>query len=153
MATCRQCIHWDKCSKEDGTTRYYGEKIAAGNVEKLCEWFINAADVTGEVVRDILSLIDDKIRYEVEIYNGFHSLRNGKTICQERVNALNDIKLIINHQFRVTPQSEYMEIFWEIDKLLTKIITDDEDGTSFIGVDMQKYYALKMKYTEGKYGK
>ena len=40
------------------------------------------------------------------------------------------------------------EIFWEIDKLLTRIITDDENGTQFIGVDMQKYYALKKKYTE-----
>ena len=40
------------------------------------------------------------------------------------------------------------EIFAEIDKLLTRIITDDEDGTQFIGVDMQKYYALKKKYTE-----
>ena len=32
-------------------------------------------------------------------------------------------------------------------KLLARIITDDEAGTQFIGVDMQKYYALKMKYT------
>ena len=44
------------------------------------------------------------------------------------------------------------EIFWEVDKLLTRIITDDEDGTQFIGVDMQKYYALKKKYTEGSNG-
>ena len=42
------------------------------------------------------------------------------------------------------------EIFWEIDKLLTMIYTDDEDGSKFIGVDMQKYYALKKKYTEGE---
>ena len=42
-----------------------------------------------------------------------------------------------------------MEIFWEIDKLLTHIITDDEDGTQFIGIDMQKYYLLKKKYLPG----
>lgn len=49
----------------------------------------------------------------------------------------------------VAPKSEVArEIFWEIDKLLTRIITDDESGEQFIGVDMQKYYALKTKYTE-----
>lgn len=48
----------------------------------------------------------------------------------------------------VAPRAEVArEIFWEIDKLLLRIITDDEEGTQFIGVDMQKYYALKMKYT------
>lgn len=48
----------------------------------------------------------------------------------------------------IAPRAEVArEIFWEIDKLLARIITDDEAGTQFIGVDMQKYYALKMKYT------
>ena len=48
----------------------------------------------------------------------------------------------------VAPRAEVArEIFWEIDKLLLSIITDDEEGTRFVGVDMQKYYALKMKYT------
>lgn len=40
------------------------------------------------------------------------------------------------------------EIFWEIDKLLTIIYTDDEDGRKFIGIDMAHYYGLKKKYTE-----
>ena len=40
------------------------------------------------------------------------------------------------------------EIFWEIDKLLTAIYLDDEDGTNFVGVDIQKYHALKKKYME-----
>ena len=39
------------------------------------------------------------------------------------------------------------EIFWEIDKLLT-IIRTDESGTAFVGVNMQKYYALRKTYTE-----
>ena len=44
----------------------------------------------------------------------------------------------------VAPRAEVAEkIFWEIDKLLTVVYTDDEDGRKFIGVDMQKYYALK----------
>ena len=49
MATCKECIHWDKCSKTDGRTRYYGERNAANNVEVLCEWFISSANVV-EVV-------------------------------------------------------------------------------------------------------
>lgn len=69
------------------------------------------ADVApkSEVIQDILSLIDNKIRYEVEIYNSFISARHSKTLCQERVNAMNDIKLIINHQFRYLPQKKYTE--------------------------------------------
>lgn len=35
------------------------------------------------------------------------------------------------------------EIFWEIDMLLTAIYLDDEDGTHFVGVDIQKYHALR----------
>lgn len=50
MATCKECLHWDKCSKANGRTRYYGEITAAGNAEILCEWFIPTADVA-EVVR------------------------------------------------------------------------------------------------------
>lgn len=70
-----------------------------------------SADVApkSEVIDEILSLIDDKIRFEVEMYNGFHSLKNSKTLCQERVNALNDIKLIINHQFRAELKKKYTE--------------------------------------------
>ena len=57
------------------------------------------------------------------------------------------------HTADVAPRAEVArEIFWEIDKLLAKIITDDEEGTQFIGVDMQKYYALKKKYTEAETG-
>ena len=45
MATCRECIHWSKCSRNDGTTRYYGKEIACGNADKLCEWFISTTEV------------------------------------------------------------------------------------------------------------
>lgn len=45
MATCRKCIHWDKCSKVDGITRFYGKEMACNNAEKLCEWFISTANV------------------------------------------------------------------------------------------------------------
>ena len=45
MATCRKCIHWDKCSKVDGTTRFYGKEMACNNAEKLCEWFISGEEI------------------------------------------------------------------------------------------------------------
>lgn len=38
MPTCRNCINWTKCVK-DSKTRYYGEDIAANNVDELCKWF------------------------------------------------------------------------------------------------------------------
>ena len=79
-------------------------------------------------------------------------------ILNELVNDCPDKEEFYNRVFEevdtmpaanVAPKSEFAsEIFWEIDKLLTRIITDDENGTQFIGVDMQKYYALKKKYTE-----
>ena len=54
---------------------------------------------------------------------------------------------VFNADYR--KQSEVAsEIFWEIDKLLTAIYLDDEDGTNFVGVDIQKYHALKKKYME-----
>ena len=40
------------------------------------------------------------------------------------------------------------EIFWEIDMLLTAIYLDDEDGTHFVGVDIQKYHALRKEIHE-----
>ena len=39
MATCRKCIHWEKCSKADGTTQFYGKEMACNNVEELCVGF------------------------------------------------------------------------------------------------------------------
>ena len=42
------------------------------------------------------------------------------------------------------------KIFWEVDQLLTAIYLDDEDGTNFVGVDIQKYHALKKKYMKIK---
>ena len=60
MANCRECIHWKKCSKTNGITRYYGEMIAADNVENLCEWFINAADVAPRAEVEML-----KEKYEI----------------------------------------------------------------------------------------
>lgn len=44
MANCKMCIHQNKCFR-NGKTRYYGETIASDNVEELCEWFVNTADV------------------------------------------------------------------------------------------------------------
>ena len=45
MANCKNCIHWNECSKQNGITRYYGKEIASNNVEELCKWFISTEDV------------------------------------------------------------------------------------------------------------
>ena len=45
MATCKTCVHWDKCFKKDGT-RYYGPDCACNNVERLCEWFFEKGNGT-----------------------------------------------------------------------------------------------------------
>ena len=42
--TCKNCINWNKWCAEDNKTSYYGEDIAADNVEELCDWFINAEE-------------------------------------------------------------------------------------------------------------
>ena len=39
------------------------------------------------------------------------------------------------------------EIFGEVDKILTIITIDDDEG--FVGVNFDKYRELKKKYTEG----
>ena len=46
MATCKECVGYNFCSrKRDGETDYYGKEIACGNVEDLCGDFKNKADV------------------------------------------------------------------------------------------------------------
>lgn len=37
--TCKNCVHYDVCSKEDGTTNYYGEVIICKDVDELCKYF------------------------------------------------------------------------------------------------------------------
>lgn len=39
MSTCKDCIHIEVCKDRLGTTKYYDNVIAAGNVEKLCAFF------------------------------------------------------------------------------------------------------------------
>lgn len=37
--TCKNCVHYDVCSKEDGTTNYYGKVIISKDVDELCKDF------------------------------------------------------------------------------------------------------------------
>lgn len=78
--------------------------------DELASTYDKLENAKNEVIQAILSLIDDKIRYEVELYNGFNSARPFKSLCQERVNALNDLKLIINYQFRAELKNKYTEV-------------------------------------------
>ena len=80
-------------------------------------------------------------RYYIEIVNGrLESDKFGHTYGE----AIERFALLENDLLAKVAEM----IFWEIDKLLTVVYTDDEDGRKFIGVDIQKYYALKKKYTE-----
>lgn len=36
---CKDCYHYGICSKEDGTTNYYGKEDACADVEKRCQYF------------------------------------------------------------------------------------------------------------------
>ena len=60
MATCRKCIHWDKCSKADGTTRFYGKEVACNDAEKLCEWFISTTEVAP--IADTVRKMQERLR-------------------------------------------------------------------------------------------
>lgn len=37
--TCKDCYHYDVCSKKDGTTDYYGKEIACDDVDEMCKNF------------------------------------------------------------------------------------------------------------------
>lgn len=37
--TCKDCYHCDVCSEKDGTTNFYGKKIACNDVDKICQYF------------------------------------------------------------------------------------------------------------------
>lgn len=73
---CKKCIHWDKCSKTNGKTRYYGETIASDNVEELCEWFISTADVVPKSEADeIAEELSDTIVMKDELFDEVIKLR------------------------------------------------------------------------------
>lgn len=49
----------------------------------------------------------------------------------------------------VAPRAEVArEIFWEIDMLLMSITIDEEAEESFVGLDFDKYLAIRRKYTK-----
>ena len=90
-------IEWQKQEIECLTRQIDAYGLA---IKKLAEKSEIGVAPRAETVEEILALIDDKIRFEVEVCNGFLSARHSKTLYQERINALNDMKLIIKHQFR-----------------------------------------------------
>ena len=63
MATCRECIHWSKCSKKDGTTRFYGKDICVDNAEQLCEYFISTAEVAP--IEDTVRKLKERLSFEI----------------------------------------------------------------------------------------
>ena len=83
--------------------------------------------------------LNRRLKWLRKQYGDYDHYTNGYDECVEAVEDFPTADVV--------PRAVIDEIFWEIDKLLTMIYTDDDDGSKFIGVDMQKYYALKKKYT------
>lgn len=103
MASCRDCINWDECKTISGTTKYYGEESAAGNVESLCLMFEKrahsiqeAAEI--EVAREILNIITQRQELVMQRAQGTSNLWHcghytGKLLAYE------DIKEIIEQKY------------------------------------------------------
>ena len=91
MATCKKCIHQNKCF-QNGKTRYYGEKIAADNVEQLCEWFISTADVApkSEVAREIFAEIEKDGKYAISFVENHKSY--SEEVRQSKLECYKDIQ-------------------------------------------------------------
>lgn len=69
-------------------------------------------------------------------------------ICLERREEIRRLQALHKEDLANVTRDLAIEIFWKVDNLLTAIYLDDEDGTNFVGVDIQKYHALKKKYME-----
>lgn len=64
-------------------------------------------------------------------------------ICLEHREEIRALQEKHEAELAVAKRQFAREIFWEIDMLLTAIYLDDKDGTHFVGVDIQKYHALR----------
>ena len=59
--TCRKCIHFAVCSKDE-QTRYYGKEIACGNVEELCQHFQDKSALEKQIPKKV-EVIDKNYGY------------------------------------------------------------------------------------------
>lgn len=131
---CKNCIHWGKCSKTNGKTRYYGETIASDNVEELCEWFISTADVVPK----------SEVERLEHILNSY-ALQYGTVTEQQEV-------------IDKTKEEVAWEIFAEIDNILYRFAYPSLTAIGTINVinaegyhlRTRDYAELKKKYTENK---
>ena len=58
--TCRKCIHFVVCSKDE-QTRYYGMEIACDNVEELCQHFQDKSALEKQIPKKPQKIISNKI--------------------------------------------------------------------------------------------
>ena len=96
---CKDCIHWDKCSKKDGKTRYYGKQCAANNVEILCEWFVNTADVVPKSEVDDLRryiILNEDIAIKCKRENG----EQNKEYWKGKISAFRQIRAYIDAELK-----------------------------------------------------
>ena len=149
MAQCKDCIHWDECSKKDGKTRYYGKRCAANNVEILCEWFVNTADVVPK------SEVEQLKRNLEQCENGYrqemHLLQCKLADEQSKVREIFEE---IEQEIELALESNYKA---KNGQMMSEHITNEE--REFIEYVNGKIHALggisyfiaelKKKYTEG----
>ena len=130
---CKNCIHWGKCSKTNGKTRYYGETIASDNVEELCEWFISTVDVVPKSeVENYKQIAETQQKLSMDRYFEIKELK------EDNERLKDDIEYLQDNVFKVRLEVA-REIFEEIEKLHLHITNE---------FDVRRYTELKKKYTE-----
>jgi hypothetical protein len=77
MATCRDCVGYNFCSRNrDGLTDYYREEVACSNVEDLCCVFTNKADYV-----PVVRCSQCRKRYTTECALWFSQLDDKQYFC------------------------------------------------------------------------
>lgn len=111
-------------------------------VEKCCD---EARDETSsEVERLGRALAEQEAEYDQALQDKARECNIAiDKICLEHREKIRALQEKHEAELAVAKREFAREIFWEIDMLLTAIYLDDEDGTHFVGVDIQKYHALR----------
>ena len=143
--TCRECFRWEAYKAMAEAQGISVLDDFDGSAER-CDTFVDAADIVPKSEVDQL-----KKALEAQEAEYDQALQDKARECNI---AIDKIRLEHREEIRalqekheaelaVAKREFAREIFWEIDMLLTAIYLDDEDGTHFVGVDIQKYHALR----------
>lgn len=83
---CTSCYHYDICSKESGTTNYYGRVIISNDVDKICKYFKNKS-----LIIELPYRLRDKV---YKIISGFNDHIQEMTIQNFALIAHTDFGII-----------------------------------------------------------